>query len=150
MTDTGSQDGPRWPGLDALRREIERAFEQASGFPRRASAPAADVPVDMVETGEGYEITAELPGLDPEQVDLTLAGRVLTLAGDKVDPLAGQKRGAPIAERRFGPFSRSVTLPEDIDPGAIEARFAGGVLTVHIPKFTGAAAVSNRIPIRPG
>ena len=149
MSGTGSQDGPRWPALEALRREIERAFEQASGFPRRPAA-TADVPVDMVDTGAGYELTAELPGLDPGQVDLTLAGRVLTLAGDKADPLAGQKRGAPIAERRFGPFTRSVTLPGDADAGRMEARFAGGVLTVHIPKSAGAAPETNRIPIRPG
>jgi HSP20 family protein len=150
MSETGSQDGPRWPGFEALRREIDRAFEQVSGFPRGSATAPAVVPMDMVETENGYEITAELPGIDPGQVELTLAGRVLTLAGEKVDPRAGQKESTPMAERHFGAFSRAITLPDDADAGGIAAQFADGVLTIHIPKSPAAAPEATRIPIGSG
>ena len=132
MSESGSQDGPRWPGFEALRREIDRVFEQVSGFPRGPAATLATVPIDMVETENGYELTAELPGIDPGQVELTLAGRALTLAGEQVDPRAGQKRRAAIA--RLLVSRRPVWLLDEPTAGldkASDERFAG-LMAAHL------------------
>ncbi len=148
--------GPaRWSPFDALRQEIDRAFEQFSGFPRLpggvfGAAGGAVVAVDMVEKDDGYELTAELPGLDPQDVQLGLAGRMLTISGEKKEHKQSGQGGVHVSERRFGSFSRSFPVPENVDAERIAAAFANGVLTVHMPKSQAAQAATRKIEIRSG
>ena len=119
-----------------LRSEVDRLFD---GFPFRlpsmklgrfATAPA----LEMSETNKAYKITAELPGIDPEKVELTFDDGVLRIAGEKKEEREENERGYRLSERSYGAFERAVSLPAAADPNKIDAKFRHGVLTVTIAK----------------
>lgn len=108
-------------------RDIDRLTQQLAGE-RRASA----MPMDAYRENEQFVVHFDLPGVDPESIDLTVEKNALTVkaerswqAGDGVDVL--------VAERPQGSFSRQLFLGEGLDPDRIEARYDQGVLTVTIP-----------------
>ena len=99
----------------------------------RATAPTAWAPaVDVVETADAWQLVAELPGIAPEQVKLTVENRVLSLAGEKPSPHGADS--AARTERRFGSFARNFTLPETADAERITASSTHGLLTITVPK----------------
>ncbi len=100
--------------------------------------------VDMSETDRGYEITAELPGLDEEDVEVNVTDDVLTISGEKREEHEEKKKDYFMQERRFGQFRRSLRLPQDADSSKISARFKKGVLSVEVPKSSGAAEKKGR------
>lgn len=119
-----------------LRTEVDRLFES---FPFRlptfklgrfASAPA----LEMSETDKSYKITAELPGIDPENVDVTFEDGLLRIAGEKKEQREENERGYRLSERSYGAFERLVTLPSAADSEKIDAKFKNGLLTVTIAK----------------
>ena len=93
-------------------------------------APEADV----VETEDRIRVTVELPGMNVEEVDLSLENNVLTLSGEKKEERQEGDDTWHLSERRYGRFSRSFVLPRDVEQDKIEAHFDNGVLTVDIPK----------------
>lgn len=121
------------------RLTLNRVFDQAFGgySNDRVWVPAMDVS----ERGDAYLVQAELPGVSPEQVEITFEQNVLTLRGTKT---AGLDVGHTdelryfAAERARGDFERSVRLPEFVDAHRITASFDGGVLLVTVPKAEGA------------
>ena len=120
---------------------LNRAFDQAFNAPHanRGWVPAMDV----AERGDAYVVHAELPGVSPEQVEISFEQNVLTIRGTKpasFDVTAEGERRLFAAERVHGGFERSVRLPEFVDADRIEARFANGLLTVSVPKAQGARA----------
>ena len=129
--------GRRTPAVDPWR-----GFEGMFG----ASFPA----VDVSETESAYRISAELPGLEEKDVELSLAGGLLTLKGEKQQSREEEAEGAYLSERRFGSFSRSFRVPEDVDPERIEAKFKNGVLTVTLPRQPSAQERRKRIEVTPG
>jgi len=90
--------------------------------------------VDVAETDREIVVTAELPGLDEKDLQVTLAGDVLTIKGEKKAESKRQKGGAHYVERQFGAFSRSLRLPFVATDERIEAKYHEGVLTVRVPK----------------
>jgi HSP20 family protein len=100
------------------------------------SAPARRwiPPMDLVETEDHYVLTADLPGLGQEDISLEFEGDVLTLSGERKAEQTERKDGYYRIERASGAFSRSLTLPEGVDPDAVKATFEKGVLEVQIPK----------------
>lgn len=119
-----------------LRTEVDRLFES---FPfrlptlkmgRLATAPA----LEMSETDKNYKITAELPGMEPENVDVSFEEGLLTIAGEKTKEREENERGYRLSERSYGAFERVIELPSSADPNKIEAKFKNGVLTVTIAK----------------
>lgn len=145
--------------LMGLRDQIEDMFDRyTQGWPRLGQLwdiePGlglkgfARTPVlDMSETDKGYEITAELPGLDEEEVEVNVTDDVLTIAGEKQEEHEEKKKDYFVKERRFGQFRRSLRLPPDADSSNISARFNKGVLSVAIPKAAGAVEKGRKIPI---
>lgn len=120
---------------ERLRGLFERALLPA-GSEAEATAPGRAVPpVDLLETGDGYRLTAELPGLTREQVEVSVTGRTLELSG-RVPPLRGEHRFLRM-ERAYGPFRRSFTLDRPLDGDGIEVRLDEGLLTVTIPALPG-------------
>ena len=118
---------------ERLRGLFERALLPA-GPEAEATAPGRSFPpVDLVETAGGYRLTAELPGLARDEVELRVTARTLELSG-RVPPVAGKHRFLRM-ERAYGPFRRSFTLDRPVDADGIEARLDGGILTVTIPGF---------------
>ncbi len=90
--------------------------------------------VDVKETEEAIEITAEVPGLKPEDIELTLTGDVLTLKGEKKNEREDKKEGYHLVERSYGSFQRSFRLPVEVDRAKLAATHKDGVLTVTLPK----------------
>lgn len=119
-----------------LRNEVDRLFES---FPFRlpslklgrfASAPA----LQMTETDKAYKLTAELPGIVPEDVEIVFEDGVLRIAGEKKEEREENERGYRLSERSYGAFERAIQLPSAANPDKIEARFKNGVLTISVAK----------------
>lgn len=124
----------------ALRDAMDRLFEDSyvqpgwSGLGRRTSAEGASwrLPLDVYTTAEEVVITANVPGVKPEDVEITFEGDVLTIKGHLPAPLENVEY--VMRERRFGPFSRSLTFNVPVNTENIEATFEHGVLTIVVPK----------------
>lgn len=124
--------------LNTIQTEMNRLFNSLFDAPARPSAgngarrwiPA----MDLVEQGDRYILRADLPGLAEQDVNIELESDVLTISGERKAEHTEEKGGYRRVERAYGSFSRSLTLPEGIDPEAVEARFERGVLEVSIPK----------------
>jgi HSP20 family protein len=104
--------------------------------------------VDIAETGTDYRITAELPGVEEKDIDVSLAEDVLTIKGEKRHESEQKAEGRVVSERRFGAFERSFTLPQGTDAEKIMATFKNGVLTVAVPKLPQAAPERKRISVK--
>ena len=102
-------------------------------------------PLNVFRSREGAVVRAELPGVRPEDVSVTIEGRHLTVSGERRPP-ASEKRGFHRRERAWGKFSRSVHLPEDLDLGKVEAQYRNGGLTMRVP--VGEAAKPRQIDVK--
>ncbi|MBP2294352.1 Hsp20/alpha crystallin family protein [Azospirillum rugosum] len=100
---------------------------------------------DVVETDKEYRVTAELPGLEDKDIDLTFQDGVLTLKGEKKVEHEGD--GARYSERYHGRFQRSIAVGPDVDEGKVSASFKNGVLTVVLPKSPEVEGKVKRIPV---
>ncbi|MBW3645979.1 MAG: Hsp20/alpha crystallin family protein [Actinobacteria bacterium] len=108
-------------------RDIDRLTQQLAGE-RRASA----MPMDAYRENEHFVVQFDLPGVDPESIDLTVEKNALTVRAERMWQ-AGDGVEVLVAERPQGSFSRQLFLGEGLDPDRIEARYDQGVLTVTIP-----------------
>jgi HSP20 family protein len=90
--------------------------------------------MDLVETGESYVLRADLPGMSQGDVKIELDDNVLTISGERKSEQEQKGQGYYRIERSTGTFSRSLTLPEGVDPQAVKATFDKGVLEVTVPK----------------
>lgn len=138
----------RGRGFYDVHGEMNRLFDEMfGGLSRRSGgrqgegvadswSPALDV---LHEDGDVL-VRAELPGVRPDDVDITLSRGVLTISGQRKAEQEQQGQGYYVRERRYGAFRRSLVLPEGIDESKIDARYENGVLEVRI---TGAAAVQE-------
>jgi len=149
--------------LGALRREVDRLIEDfTSNFPRwplgraffddrlwRLPALPVGVPVvDVAETGTEYRITAELPGMDEKDVEVSLSGDALTIRGEKKESKDQSHRGYRLSERRYGMFERTFALPTGVDASGIAAQFSKGVLHVTLPKTPQAKKEPKKIAVK--
>jgi HSP20 family protein len=101
----------------------------------QAATMANIVPkIDVVETDKNIEITAEMPGLKEDDVELSLVDNVLTIRGEKQAEQERDEQNYHVTERVYGSFYRAVELPAGIDPASINATTANGVLKISIPK----------------
>ena len=120
--------------VDRLQRELQEGFE---GLPSiRGYGRGAFPALNVGGTPESVEIYAFAPGLDPEKVEVNLDRGVLTISGERADDTAqaGPKATVHIAERFNGRFSRVVSLPDDIDPNGVSAKYTDGVLHVTVKR----------------
>jgi len=109
--------------------------------------PAARVKVDVAEKNGGYTVTAELPGVRKEDIQLTIDGAQVTLAAEvKREKEVTEGERVLHTERTYGKVSRSFTLPQEIDESAAQAKFADGLLELTLPKK--AAAARKQISIQ--
>ena len=90
--------------------------------------------LDVSETDDEVQVRAEVPGIEPKDLDISLAGDVLTLSGEKVDEHRSEKESRYYSERHFGSFRRAVKLPCLVDPDHVEAKHRNGVVTVTLRK----------------
>jgi HSP20 family protein len=153
-----------WDPFQTLRREIDRVFEnfhhglsafgrtrmELEPFRRLAGSWGSSPAVNMTEKEAAYELTAELPGMDDSNVELKIAGRMLTIKGEKKEEKEEKSRDYVFSERRFGSIERSIPLPEGVDLDRIEASLRNGVLTVTMPKTPEAQTGERKIAIKGG
>src|SRR6185295_8042815 len=103
--------------------------------PGRAGALRRWMPaMDLVEADDSYVLQADLPGLTQDDIQIEFEDRTLTVSGERKAEHEIKKDGYVRVERAFGSFSRSLTLPQGVDPEALAASFENGVLEVRIPK----------------
>jgi HSP20 family protein len=137
--------------LSRLRGEVDRLFDD---FPFRLpslrivsngmiTAPA----LEMKETKKAFSISAELPGIDPDAVEISVENGVLKIAGEKRLEREEDEQGYRISERSYGAFERAISLPDGADADKITARCRNGVLTITIPKDKKAAKNGRRIAV---
>jgi HSP20 family protein len=124
--------------LNTIQTEMNRLFNSLFDTPARPTTGTVGrrwIPaMDLVEEGDRYVLRADLPGLSEKDVNIELESDVLTISGERKVEHSEEKGGYRRIERSYGSFSRSLTLPEGIDPEAVEAKFDRGVLEVRIPK----------------
>ena len=104
--------------------------------------------MDVVETDKSIELTAELPGVAEDDVDVTLVDDVLTIKGEKKAEKTDEKQDYRVVERTYGSFQRSMRLPFKVDAEAIEAQFTNGVLKVSLPKPPEVEAQTKKISVK--
>lgn len=118
---------------DAMNRLFEESFLRPGAFGLESSPSAA--PVDVYETDNDLVLKASVPGLKPEDLDVTITGDVLTIKGEyKPEEQAEQQRNYLRQERRYGSFCRQLSLPTTIDANRVTATFDNGILTLQMPK----------------
>ena len=122
----------------SLQREIEDVFDNfTQGWPTlKMTGTTGDLlpSTDVTENDKEIQITAELPGLEDKDVQINLANNVLTITGEKKADKEEKDKDYRLVERSYGSFTRSIELPEGVNPDAIQASIAKGVLTVTVPK----------------
>ncbi len=128
-----------------LREQMNHLFDSLGGgwrvpsigAPFAARAPqgsSISVHFDVSESEDAIEVSAELPGIDEKDVEVTLANGLLTVQGEKRAESEQMKMDRYVMERRYGAFSRSFRLPDSVEEGKVKAKFDRGVLQIILPK----------------
>jgi HSP20 family protein len=135
MIPMARRNGPApspWDEFAVLRREMNDLL--GSVAPARAARPWAP-PVSVREDNDAIHVELELPGVDPDEVDITLEERTLTIAGEKRAEQQREQDSYRLVERWFGRFERTFTLGRDVDAEHVQATYDRGVLTVRLPRL---------------
>lgn len=150
--------------LSTLRDDIDRAFDRMfKDWPRFGALTMPDFfgsseffgkttamapRVDVAEDDNAYEITAEMPGVEEKDVEVSVRDDRLTLRGEKKTEKEEKKKDYHMTERSYGSFERSFRLPANVDASKISAEFAKGVLRLTLPKTAEAKAKERKIAIK--
>lgn len=140
----------------SFRSEMDRMFDRfAKGFSFSSLEPfwtnnaeLAAPAVDLTEDDKTYKVTAELPGMDEKDIDVTVSGGALVIKGEKKEEKEEKDKNYYLSERSYGSFQRSFSLPEGVDQDKIAANFAKGVLTVTLPKTADAQKTQKKIEVK--
>jgi HSP20 family protein len=133
-------------GFDRLLGDITTPINGGiAGLAQRALAPLPAL--ELRETDTGYALTAELPGLAPKDVDIQVGDGMLSISGEKREESERKENGCLVSERRYGSFSRQITLPQDVDAEKIAADFKNGVLSINLPRSKDAAPKTRKIAV---
>jgi HSP20 family protein len=149
--------GGMFPGdpFLSLHREMNRLFDDvfrgaalpAAGTQGRGVSNFVNASMNVSETENEIRLTAELPGVTEQDIDISLDDDVLTIRGEKKFERADDKENFHFVERSYGTFQRSLRLLFPVDPEQVQASFENGVLTVTVPK-TGRQERSHRIQVQ--
>ena len=123
--------------LTGFRSEMDRLFDRFfDGWPPRFSAEEGvwAPSVDVSETAKEVIVKAELPGMDPKDVEVTVDRDILTLRGERKREQEINEENAYRLERSYGSFMRSFSLPRTVDSSRISAKYSNGVLDIVLPK----------------
>jgi HSP20 family protein len=148
--------------LEALHQRIDRIFNEFGsgfGFPKSFWDEGMRMPsvwgdagvmpsLELHDTDGKVTVTAELPGVDEKDINVSVDDQMLTISGEKKSEVEHKDGDRYRSERSYGKFSRSVSLPFAIDPGKVDARFDKGVLTLKIEKPAEAVHKAKKIEIR--
>ena len=126
--------------LVSLRNEMDRLFDTflrepfgAIDWPHWGGGKWSPA-VEMAEDEKELTVRAELPGIDPKDLDVSVVDNHLVLSGEKKESSETKEKGVYHSETRYGSFRRTLPLPEGVDTEHVDAQYANGVLTLHLPK----------------
>ena len=119
----------------AWRSAMDRMFDRAIAAPDAwMETDSWNLALDVAETGDEFLVKASLPGVKPDDLEITYNSNVLTIKGETKEEKDVEEQRFHLRERRYGSFSRSISLPATVRQEAIEATYDAGVLTLHLPK----------------
>ena len=121
----------------SLRNEMNRLFEEAfEGKSLSEWQPSTSwgLALDVAENDDAFIVTASVPGMNPDDLDITITDNVLTIKGETRADETIEEENYHIRERRYGSFGRSITLPVTVDSDNVDANYENGVLTLTVPK----------------
>ena len=137
--------------FERMHEEMDRLFDdflpQLSEGRNGGARFGALASVDLSETEDALELSVDLPGMEEEDIDVTLRDGDLTIRGERKDESEETRKNYYRSERAYGAFSRTIALPCEVDEDAIDAKFKKGVLTVHLPKSPKAKEQERKIAI---
>lgn len=137
-----------------LRRNIDSVFDNFfRGFemePLEGRFGAFSPKVDVTENDKEIKVSAELPGMDEKDIDISLNKDTLTIRGEKKEEKEQKGKDYYRVERSYGSFSRTIPLPVEVETDKIEAQLKKGVLTVTLPKSAKAVEETRKIPVKVG
>lgn len=151
--------GSRVPQADrddpfsSLQREMNRLFDDMlRGVPRAAAIEPAGIArwspsIDVKESANEVVVSADLPGLDQKDVEVTLTDDLLTIKGERKAERSEKGENWQVMERSYGSFQRAIALPFAADAAAVQATFDKGVLTIRLPKPPEVKTAERKIPI---
>jgi HSP20 family protein len=136
-----------WRHMHQLRQELDRLLEPYGANDDQSSVATCDwtPPVDIKEEQERYVLRADLPGIDPKDIEIIAENGILTIRGNRPGETRDNRAGYSRIERPCGSFYRRFSLPDTADLARITARSAHGVLEVGIPKLTHTVSRSIKI-----
>ena len=135
-------------GLDTMLTDIARGVGQVDG--NGVGELLAGPRINVAETDDEIRLTAELPGVTEKDVQVTLDGDLLVIAGEKKQEKEEEHGNLRIVERSFGRFRRALRLPFVPEPDHVQAQFKDGVLTVEVPKEAEQRKRTRQIPVSRG
>lgn len=139
-----------WSGFGLQPGFRQRLLAPAPATPSRSAFPSREPVVDLMDAGERFVATVELPGVRKEDIQLEVSGNTLTLSIAKRHEAKEQdpKTGAYRLEQAFAGYRRTFTLPEHVDTDKLEATYRNGVLEITIPKKDQQASSARAIPVK--
>jgi HSP20 family protein len=152
-TELGSRRPVEHP-FDVLHREMDRLFDAFAGghmepFSLLEMRDAGFSPrINVTEDDESINISAELPGMDEKDIELTVGKDAVILTGEKKSEKENKGKGYYRMERSYGTFSRTIPLSSEVDEDRVEARFSRGVLNVKLPKTVEAQSAYKKVEIK--
>jgi len=131
--------------LDAFRRQMDRLFDEMTGD--RALTPQwGQLPIELNDAGNNLELKAQVPGINPDDLDVRVNRDSVTISGEYRYEDNGQNSYG--SEFQYGKFSRTIGLPVGIQQDNVEADYTGGILTLHLPKIE--QATNQKVKINLG
>ena len=123
-----------WDDMMSLREAMNHLLEDSYVRPVAGTATRGNLALDLFEDGDNMEVTATLPGMNPEDVEIIVQGDVLTIKGEHKQQQERKQGNYHLRERRVGAFYRAIQLPCPVQPDKAQAEFRNGVLYLTLPK----------------
>ena len=122
--------------MASLQNTMDRMFADPLIGPEREwrSSTSWQLSLDVVESDDDFVVKASVPGINPDDLDITLSGKTLIIKGETKEETENEEGKYHLRERHYGSFSRSVALPTEINDKEVEASYDAGVLTLTLPK----------------
>lgn len=138
------------PFQQDMQRMFDRFFSRMSAFPSFPATTGFEMfgsfpAISVSDDGEAVVVRAEVPGCEPDDLEINVEGNVLTLRGEKHEEKKEEKENFFCMERSFGSFIRRIELPSNVDSSRADARLEKGILTLNLPKVPGEAGRTIKI-----
>lgn len=133
--------------LERMRKEMDRIWDRFSQeFSTSTLEQDWNPPLDLMETESSLVAEIEVPGINPDKIDISITTDVLTFTGEKKKEVENKGKSYHLVERTYGKFSRSIRLPTTVNPDQVEARYKDGILRITLSKTE--VAKSKRIEVK--